>query len=151
MKETPTIPRDHLAKTDATAQITLLPTVRGRFGYDPTNPIPVQGSEGAYLYLVALECSCHRPFMFHCISMDTGGDGMRVDCFELICRRQTCHILLYMGVDHPITSACLPEGLNRAAPKGQGVLTRVEPFPKGLPEAIARAFRAQRDQQTRTS
>lgn len=90
--------------------------------------------------------------MFHRVgSMDPGPDGHMIDQFELICRRHTCHLILYLDMYHPGPSTLLPDGLRRTVPKGQGVLTRVEPFPDGLQEAIAIALRKQRAKQIRTS
>jgi hypothetical protein len=149
---TPEMVQQHLAQANEGSVVDTIPNATGRFGYDPTNPIPVHLPEGEYMYLVSLECPCRRPFMFHRVgSMDPGPDGHLIDKFELICRRHTCHLILYLDMYHPGPSTLLPEGLRRTVPKGQGVLTRVEPFPDGLQEAIAIALRKQRAKQIRTS
>ena len=142
----------YLAQADVGERVDTIPGASGRFGYDPTNPIPVHHPEGEYDYLISLQSPCYRPFRFHRPgSLEPGPDGHHIDQIDLICRRGCCQITLYMDMYHPGPSALLPEGLRRGAPKGQGVLSYVEDFPARLPEAIAIAIQSARRRQIRSA
>jgi hypothetical protein len=122
------------------SQCDTLPNASGRFGYDPTNPIPVCLQKGELDYLACLRCECGEPFMFHRAgSCGAGPDGHTLDKYELICRSRRHHITLYMDMYHAGSSSLVPEGLTIGSPKGIGLPFGVEGFPDGLPQAIEAA------------
>ena len=117
---------DYFMTAEKSPQVEMVVGASGRFGYDPTNPIAVNGPQGQIDYLTCLECRCHHRFLFHrCGSMDPGPDGHIIDRFELVCTRQTCHIKLYMDMYHVAPTTLVPEGLGITKPRGKGVLSRV--------------------------
>jgi hypothetical protein len=93
------------APGDSCAQ---LPSGRGRFGFDKTNPIPGD----AYRYLKALRCpSGHTLDYYVRGNVGPGPDGHLVDRFELFCERGEYKVKLHFDCYHPGVSALVPEGL----------------------------------------
>lgn len=93
----------------------------GRFGYDPTNPIPSFEEPGQAYYCSCLRCPRGHPFWFQRQgSVGPGPDGHVVDIFELLCFGKETHIQLYFDFYHRFGTARVPEGLSLANAEGRG-------------------------------
>jgi len=101
----------------------------GHYGFEPENPIPVDGPSGERLFLSCLRCACGEPFTFHRPgSVGKGPDAHVVDVFELVCRAGEHRLELFFDLYHPGSTPAPPEGLTLAAPWGVGVSACVEEF-----------------------
>lgn len=102
---------------------------RGKFGFDKTNPIPVNGSFGEWEYLSRLRCPCNEPFLFHRAGMaGFAPDGHIIDAFELKCRKLVHRYTLYLDLYHPKSSTKCPRSLLLAMPAGVGSTNQVHNF-----------------------
>jgi len=88
----------------------------GRFGYDETNPIPVDAQLGQQLYLRSLRCPCGAGFSFDRIgNVGPGPDDHIVDAFELRCTSGRHDLVLFLDMYHSADSQATPDSLTRAA------------------------------------
>lgn len=114
-------------------QVDMVPNAQGRFGYNKTNPIPVEDQLGQLHYLACLRCPCGEPFDFHRLgNFGSGPDGHVIDGYEIICKNRNHKFFLYMDMYHQGPSTLLPEGLSQGEPEGVGVPFHVNDFPEGL-------------------
>ena len=111
----------------------------GRFGHDVTNPIPVNGPSGEFVYLSRLRLRRTGSMVFF---HKVGRIG-RIDVFELTNVSGQFADRLYVDMYHPRCSRLYPEGytLEREAVFPRGVTTTVADFPKGLYKAIKKEAR----------
>jgi hypothetical protein len=128
-----------------------LPEAHGRFGYDQTNPIPVNGVTGERVYLNRLVSKSGAGFLYHRLgSMTSPVSPYPIDAFELLAVDGSQHIVFYFSPYHPRRSRQEPSEL-RLIPWGNlnqtervmvkldfmGSTLCLEDFPFSLPEAIA--------------
>ena len=106
----------------------------GRFGHDVTNPIPVNGPSGEFVYLSRLRLRRTGSMVF----FHNVGQIGRIHVFELTNVSGHFADRLYVDMYHPRCSRLYPEGytLEREAVFPRGVTTAVADFPNGLYKAI---------------
>lgn len=84
----------------------------GRFGYDPTNPIPVNGALGEIYYLHSLRNEEHKRFFFTRLGSIWVDDYPRkVDEYTVVSIDGKQHFHLYFDFYYSRRSRYLPEGL----------------------------------------
>ena len=84
----------------------------GRFGYDATNPIPVNTSRGELYYLHRLRTSSGVPFIFHRTgTVNAPNNPNSVDRYELVAIDGSLRIELYLDYYHFWRSTKCPENL----------------------------------------
>lgn len=112
-----------------------LPGATGRFGYDLTNPIPVNGPIGELSYLSKLRTNRGERLFFHRL-----GSMGQVDKFEAVDFSGQEWFILYLDMYHPRKTKLAPEGLYISKETSQltGFTSVVENFPHGIPEAKAK-------------
>ncbi|MEN6596058.1 MAG: hypothetical protein ABFC31_14020 [Clostridiaceae bacterium] len=89
-----------------------VPGNQGRFGYDPSNPIPVAGIQGEYLYLSRLKMeSGERLYYRHNGSCYAANSANEIDRFTLTNSVGTTVCELYMDKLHVGNSQKVPQGL----------------------------------------
>ncbi|MGN0948099.1 hypothetical protein [Megasphaera sp.] len=108
----------------------------GRFGHDVTNPIPVNGPSGEFVYLSRLRLRRTGSMVF----FHKAGSSDGIDVFELTNASGKFVDRLYLDMYHPRCSRRYPDGytLEREAVFPRGVTTHLDDFPKGLYKAIKR-------------
>ncbi len=77
----------------------------GAFGFDPENPIPVNGPLGAVTYLSRLKTHSGERLLFQCVGRK---DGVRV--FECVTYSGRRWFVLFLHIYHPRKSTFLPDG-----------------------------------------
>lgn len=140
----PALQNETLAPAERTAVENGLPCDRlpegnGPFGTAATNPIPVNGSFGEWMYLSRLRIlATGSKVFFH----KWKTDGV-VDAFEVINRSGTLRTVLYFSPCHPYASRYCPEGyiLEREAVFPRGITTHSSCFPRGLYKEIKKEAR----------
>ncbi len=86
----------------------------GNFGYEWSNPIPVNDAVGERNYIESLQCQCGAPFLYkRSGSVGKGPDGHMLDLYRLVCFKSKCKIDLYFDMYHGSESKLLPPGLRR--------------------------------------
>lgn len=112
----------------------VLPGAYGRFGHDATNPIPVNGPSGEFVYLSRLRLRRTGSMVF----FHKAGQVGNLDVFELTNVSGKFVDRLYVDMYHPRCSRRYPDGytLEREAVFPRGVTTTLADFPKGLYKAI---------------
>lgn len=102
----------------------------GEFGYEPTNPIPVDGN----WYCRRLRCPAGHPYWFHRLgNIGRGPDGHIVDQIEAQCFGGESRIHLFFDMYHTAPCSMVPDGLSMGSEAGRGSTRgRVTPFPEGL-------------------
>jgi hypothetical protein len=84
----------------------------GRFGYDATNPIPVNTSVGELFYLQRLRAPSSAPFLFHKIgNVNVSNNSNPVDHYELVAMDGSLRIELYFDYCFFWRSTKTPETL----------------------------------------
>ena len=78
---------------------------KGEFGFDPLNPIPVNGPLGAITYLSRLKTVLGERLLFQRV----GGD-MDVQAYEAVTYSGDDWFVLFLDIYHPRKSAMLPAG-----------------------------------------
>jgi len=123
----------------------------GRLGFDPSNPIPVNGPRGETVYLSLLRSRSGAPFLYHRLgSVPSAQLGKPVDAFEVAAVDASERHVLYLAMYHMRRTRLAPEGMHlkcwgrmdsagRAMAKVDlmGVRFRVPSFPYDLPGAVA--------------
>lgn len=127
-----------------------IPGSSGRFGYDLTNPIPVNGAGGELVYLNTLRARSGVGLLYHRIRSDrTPGYPHPIDVFEVVATDASQWARLHFAMYHPRRTREAPGGFDRK-PWGEladeikamvhfpamGVTSCVEDFPLGLPSAV---------------
>ncbi len=103
----------------------------GEYGFEKSNPIPVNGIAGEHYYLSKLRCPEGKSFFFHRKgSCGTAPDMDMVDEFELLCRKKEHHYELYLDRYHLVPSQRPPQGLSMSSPAGVGSTDRIADFDK---------------------
>jgi hypothetical protein len=105
------------------------------FGWQPENPIPVNGPMGERTYLSRLRTDAGVPFFFHRLGSTHG----TIDVFEIVSFDQKVSGTLYVDMYHLERCRSAPEGLeleNGPAPF-TGMTSPVDDFPVGLIDAIS--------------
>lgn len=112
----------------------IVPGGHGRFGHDVTNPIPVNGPSGEFVYLSRLRLRRTGSMVF----FHKAGRIGNLDVFELTNVSGKFVDRLYVDMYHPRCSRRYPDGytLEREAVFPRGVTTKLADFPKGLYKAI---------------
>ncbi|WP_270401391.1 hypothetical protein [Megasphaera elsdenii] len=112
----------------------IIPGSYGRFGHDRTNPIPVNGPSGEFVYLSRLRLRRTGSMVF----FHKAGSVDGIDVFELTNVSGKFVDRLYVDMYHPRCSRRYPEGytLEKEAVFPRGVTTNLPDFPKGLYKAI---------------
>lgn len=77
----------------------------GRFGFEPSNPIPVNGAIGELAYLSRLESASGERLLFHRI-----GAIDKVDVFEAVTYSGSAWFVFFVDMYHPRRSRQAPEG-----------------------------------------
>lgn len=127
-----------------------IPGASGRFGYDITNPIPVNGVGGELVYLNTLRARSGVGLLYHRVrSTRTPGYSQPIDEFEVVATDASQWARLHFAMYHPRRTREVPEGFERkpwSELNGEikamvhypamGVTTPVEDFPVGLPSAV---------------
>lgn len=86
----------------------------GSFGYEGSNPIPVNDAVGERAYIQSLQCQCGAPFLYKRRgSVGKGPDGHMLDLYQLVCFKSKCKIDLYFDMYHGSESKLRPLGLRR--------------------------------------
>ncbi len=89
-----------------------IPHTIGRFGLDPTNPIPVFGFLGAKIYLENLIFeSGEFPDIHRMGSISVDGINQMVDCYKIDSPASGEAVLIYLSNYHWKNSSLAPEGL----------------------------------------
>ena len=132
-----------------------IPGGYGPFGECPSNPIPVNSPIGECVYLSRLRSKSGVGFMWHRISsVKSDVYPHPIDIYELVAIDASEWRTLYFGMYHPRRSVMAPFGLT-LLPWSQmndmehvmckigfpGHNQKVENFPMGLPDVIARSDR----------
>lgn len=90
-----------------------VPGGKGRFGYDASNPIPVAGIQGEYLYLSRLKTeSGERLFYRHNGSCYAANSVNELDRFTMTRADGTVACELYLDKFHVGNSQKVPQGLS---------------------------------------
>ena len=128
-----------------------IPGATGKFGYDGTNPIPVNGPIGETVYLTRLRAKSGIGFLYHRIGTVRAPflDAV-IDRFELVALDASQWVVLNLCPYFPRRSLKAPDGTSLARWKDANATQRfmlkkdsfgrrkfVDNFPLGLPEAIA--------------
>lgn len=127
-----------------------LPNATGRFGYDLTNPIPVNGVGGEIVYLNTLRARNGKGVLFHRLgSKETPVSPHPVDLYELVAVDASQWAQLYLAPYHQRRSRDVPEGFERKSWSSlpdemramvhfpaMGMTSLVQDFPLGLPAAV---------------
>jgi hypothetical protein len=130
-----------------------LPDSQGEFGFDPENPIPVNGHGGVPYYLERLRDERGQTALYH--RVETLSIRARsVDVYELyMCGQSQPWRRLHLHVSHPRRSLRAPRGFslqswtalsmeqrNLMALMPRGANHAVEGFPFRLPEVVYQRF-----------
>jgi len=122
----------------------------GNFGYEPTNPIPVNGPVGETVYINRLRGKSGVGFMYHRLgSVQSPPANHPLDHFELVALDASERHELFFDLYYFRRSTKVPEGLS-LLPWSQmdeqfrmmsklsafGTNMRVDDFPFGLPKCI---------------
>lgn len=83
----------------------VVPGASGRFGFEPSNPIPVNGAIGELAYLSRLESASGERLLFHRI-----GAIDKVDVFEAVTYSGSAWFVFFVDMYHPRRSRQAPEG-----------------------------------------
>lgn len=111
----------------------VLPGAYGRFGHDATNPIPVNGPSGEFVYLSRLRLRRTGSMVF----FHKAGQVGNLDVFELTNVSGKFVDRLYVDMYHPRCSRRYPDGYTlERKPSSAGRDDDVGRFPKGLYKAI---------------
>ena len=103
----------------------------GEFGYDRTNPIPVNDPSGERLYIESLQCECGVPFLYQRIgSVGIGPDGHFLDLYTLIYKNFKHKIELFFDMYHGTQSQLIPKGMEKISKQGCSVQEHLEKNPK---------------------
>lgn len=127
-----------------------LPGAYGTFGFDASNPIPVNGPRGEVIYLNRLRSENGCKFFWHRLgNCDCPFQALKLDAYELVAMDGSAWHTLYFSMYHPSRSTRAPEGLSLASwkrssqeerifmtHKGCGSTYFVENFPYGLPAVV---------------
>lgn len=92
------------------AAIDRLPNGRGAFGFDATNPIPVNGPFGELAYLSRLETAQGERLLFHRI-----GAVHTLDVFEAVTYSGSTWYVFFVDMYHPRRSRVAPTGFQIAS------------------------------------
>ncbi len=92
----------HVAQGAAVDSLTV---ATGDFGFDPNNPIPVNGPLGAITYLSRLMTHAGERLLFQCVGRK---DGVRV--FEAVTYSGAHWFVFFLDIYHPRKSTLLPDG-----------------------------------------
>lgn len=128
-----------------------IPGAIGRFGYDGTNPIPVNGPVGETVYLNRLRAKSGIGFLYHRIgTVRAPFIEAVIDRFELVALDASQWVVLNLCPYFPRRSLKAPDGLSLARWREANAMQRfilkkdsfgrrkfVEDFPLGVPAAIA--------------
>jgi hypothetical protein len=111
-----------------------VPDAAGRFGYDQTNPIPVNGPLGELSYLSRLRVRSTGSMIFFHKTRSIG----TIDEFEVVNVSGRFAARLYFDMYHPRVSRLYPEKftLEWQAVFPRGITTTCPDFPKGLHKLI---------------
>jgi len=129
------------------------PDATGSFGVSPTNPIPVNGHNGTFVYLSRLRSKSGVGFMWHRLgSEETPPYPKPIDVYELVAIDASEWRKLYFGIYHHRRSTMAPDGLTllpwsqmkdiervMAKTGFPGHNQKVENFPFGLPAIIEKS------------
>lgn len=109
------------------------PGALGEFGFDPRNPVPVNGALGALTYLSRLENEHGQRLLFQCL----GGEDSLV--FEAVCYRGEQWYLLFVDIFHPRKSTQCPAGFSFSADVAMfsGFADLSQRFPQDYAERVA--------------
>lgn len=116
------------------------PDGKGLFGFDATNPIPVNGPLGEISYLSRLETLKGNRLIFHrlgSINLDYPvGLTKTVDVFEAVAMNENTWFIFYLDFYHPRRSRSLPEGFRftNDAPQFSGFNKIAPNFPNDFME-----------------
>ena len=116
------------------SDVDVLPEAVGRFGFDKTSPVPVNGLFGAWSYVSRLRSlTTGGPVYFHLNEIKDGAA-----CFEVINRSGRQAFYLWFDLYHPRQSRDVPEGyiLEREAVFPRGITYHDDGFPKDLYKKI---------------
>ena len=122
----------------------------GNFGYEPTNPIPVNGPVGETVYINRLRGKSGVGFMYHRIgSVQSPPANHPLDHFELVALDASERHELFFDLYYFHRSTQVPEGLSMlpwsrmdkqfrmmCKLNAFGTNSHVDDFPFGLPERI---------------
>ena len=112
----------------------------GEFGYERTNPVPVNDPSGERLYIEGLQCECGVPFLYRRIgNVGMGPDGHFLDMYTLVCKNFKHKIDLYFDMYHGSQSGLVPTGLTKGDNRGSSVEDYLKIFPTDL-EKIEKHF-----------
>lgn len=109
-------------------------TIDSSFGWEPENPIPVNGPFGERTYLSRLRTKSGIPFFFHRLGSTHG----TVDIFELVAFDGSEQATLYLDMYHMQRCHSSPIGLDIAEDitPFTGMTLMVDNFPAGLIQAL---------------
>lgn len=111
----------------------VVPNAAGRFGFDPTNPIPVNGPIGELFYLSGLHLESGQGIVFHRL-----GSSNNLDVFEIMSFDGRQWALLFLDMYYPRKSVAAPKGYKRLERERsqirflRGTNKRLEKFPFGV-------------------
>lgn len=97
-----------LAEIAKNPECDVIPGSEGRFGFSPSNPIPVNGAIGELAYLSKLRTLNGERLFFHRI----GSVGNATDMFEAVTFSGSEWFVLYLKMYFPRRSRQAPEGFN---------------------------------------
>lgn len=83
----------------------VIPGAKGEFGFEATNPIPVNGALGELSYLSRLESAQGERLLFHRI-----GAVDKIDVFEAVTYSGSSWFVFFMDMYHPRRSRRAPDG-----------------------------------------
>jgi hypothetical protein len=113
----------------------VVPGAHGQFGFEPTNPIPVNGPFGQLIYLSSLRTLSGQKVAFHRL-----GSFSKLDVYELVSLDGTQWNILFLNMNYLGKSALSPNGFEKARTESRflrGLNIRVDAFPVGLYAAAA--------------
>ncbi|MFC3101685.1 hypothetical protein [Altererythrobacter lauratis] len=116
-----------LAEIAKNPECDVIPGSEGKFGYSPSNPIPVNGAIGELAYLSKLRTLNGERLFFHRI----GSVANAIDKFEAVTFSGSEWFVLYLNMYFPRRSRQAPEGLTLSSEPCcfTGFTQRCENFP----------------------